>query len=79
MCINVCSTDTQLELDAVIAAAASAGVKAVPSRHWSHGGAGAVALAEAVIEACAEPCNFKFLYPLDLPIADKIRCRCPSS
>jgi formyltetrahydrofolate synthetase len=74
VCINVCSTDTQAELDAVVAAAASVGVKAVPSRHWSHGGAGAVALAHAVIEACDAPSNFKFLYPLDLPIADKIRC-----
>ena len=73
VCINVCATDTQSELDAVVAAAAAAGVKAVPSRHWSQGGAGAVALAHAVIEACAQPSNFKFLYALDLPIADKIR------
>ena len=73
VCINVCSTDTQPELDAVIASAASVGVKAVPSRHWSHGGAGAVPLAHAVIEACALPSDFKFLYPLELPIADKIR------
>jgi formyltetrahydrofolate synthetase len=73
VCINVCATDTQSELDAVVAAAASVGVKAVPSRHWSLGGAGAVDLANAVIEACAQQSNFKFLYALDLPIADKIR------
>jgi formyltetrahydrofolate synthetase len=73
VCINVCSTDTQPELDAVIASAAAVGVKAVPSRHWSQGGAGAVPLANAVIEACDLPSKFKFLYPLELPIADKIR------
>jgi methylenetetrahydrofolate dehydrogenase (NADP+)/methenyltetrahydrofolate cyclohydrolase/formyltetrahydrofolate synthetase len=79
VCINVCSSDTQSEIDAVVAAAASVGVKAVPSHHWSQGGAGAVRLAEAVIEACHAPSNFKYLYPLDLPIADKIRLQLSSS
>ena len=35
-------------------------------------GAGAKDLAEAVIKVCEQPTNFKFLYPLDLPIEEKI-------
>ncbi|MBT9169040.1 MAG: Formate--tetrahydrofolate ligase [Syntrophomonadaceae bacterium] len=30
------------------------------------------ALAEAVVKAANKPNNFKFLYPLDIPIKDKI-------
>lgn len=45
---------------------------AVVSNHWEKGGAGAVALATAVEGACAEPSDFKFLYPLDLTVKEKI-------
>jgi formyltetrahydrofolate synthetase len=44
----------------------------VVTNHWEEGGAGAVELAKAVIEAADEPSNFKFLYPLDLSIKEKI-------
>jgi len=37
------------------------------------GGQGAVPLAECVIRACKENSNFRFLYPLDIPLKDKIR------
>ncbi len=50
---------------------------AVESTHWSDGGAGAIPLAQQVIKACqSTPSpnpNFQLLYPLDIPIADKIR------
>jgi len=36
-------------------------------------GKGATSLAEAVIKACSQPSSFKFLYPLELSIEDKIR------
>jgi formate--tetrahydrofolate ligase len=42
------------------------------SRHWLKGGDGAIELAEAVVDACKEKPNFKFLYELDMPIADRI-------
>jgi formyltetrahydrofolate synthetase len=38
----------------------------------AHGGKGAVALAQAVAEACKKPNNFKFLYPLNISIKEKI-------
>jgi formyltetrahydrofolate synthetase len=40
--------------------------------HWAKGGAGSVDLAQAVVEACEKPKAFKFLYPDDMPIRDKI-------
>src|SRR5881227_3705483 len=39
---------------------------------FEQGGAGAAALAEAVVAAADEPSTFDFLYPLDAPIEDKI-------
>src|ERR1700675_3673813 len=39
---------------------------------FTHGGAGASALAEAVVAASEESSSFDYLYPLDAPIEDKI-------
>ncbi len=47
-------------------------VAAVKSTHWADGGQGAAALAEAVVEACEKPSDFKFLYPLEWTIKQKI-------
>ena len=46
---------------------------AVVSRVWAEGGAGGIDLAKAVIDVTEnEPSDFKFLYPLDAPIKEKI-------
>ena len=45
---------------------------AVTAKHWAEGGAGAVELANAVVEACNRPPSFQFLYPLDMPIKEKL-------
>ncbi len=45
---------------------------AVVSNHWAKGGAGARDLAEAVIAICEGESDFKFLYDVKLPIAEKI-------
>lgn len=101
--INRFATDTDAEIAAVKAAALEAGaLAAVEANHWALGGAGAVDLAKAVIEACetarssssssaaaststgaaaggggaagpSSPSGFRFLYPLDMAIEDKIR------
>jgi formate--tetrahydrofolate ligase len=42
------------------------------SRHWARGGEGAIDLAEAVVDACAQKSEFRFLYPLDMPLKDRI-------
>lgn len=36
--------------------------------HHARGGEGAKDLGEAVIKACQQPTQFKFLYPLDISI-----------
>jgi formate--tetrahydrofolate ligase len=71
--INVFTHDMQKEIDAIkeIALAANA-VGVAVARHFAEGGAGAAELAEMVVEACNQPNDFKFLYPLDWPIKKKI-------
>ncbi|MEW5988725.1 MAG: formate--tetrahydrofolate ligase, partial [Chloroflexota bacterium] len=72
--INRFKYDTPAEIDLVRRQAEAAGAyAAVPTNHWAEGGAGAIALAEAVVDACEQANHFDFLYPLDLPIKDKIR------
>jgi formyltetrahydrofolate synthetase len=71
--VNRFATDTDAEVEMVRRAAIAAGAEdAVMSDHWAEGGAGAVALAAAVIAACAKPGNFRFLYPLEWDIKKKI-------
>ncbi|EPQ58117.1 FTHFS-domain-containing protein [Gloeophyllum trabeum ATCC 11539] len=75
--INQFSSDTPAELKLVEELSLAGGADAaVASNHWAEGGAGAVALAQAVISACESPSNFKFLYDLNLPIDKKIDIIC---
>ena len=72
--INVFPTDTPAEIEAVREAALAAGARdAVIATHFTDGGAGAEALAEAVWEAAqiGAP-DFRFLYPDDAPLVEKI-------
>ncbi len=71
--VNRFKTDTDGEVDLVRRLAVAAGAEdAVRSNHWAEGGAGAVDLGKAVVEACRKPRNFHFLYPLEMSIKDKI-------
>jgi methylenetetrahydrofolate dehydrogenase (NADP+)/methenyltetrahydrofolate cyclohydrolase/formyltetrahydrofolate synthetase len=71
--INRFQYDTPAEIALLKKIAEEAGAyAAVPSNHWAEAGAGAVELAEAVIDACEQPSNFSFLYPLELSIKEKI-------
>ena len=75
--VNSFATDTQAEVELVRQGAVEAGAEdAVVARHWMEGGEGAIALAEAVIKAAEKPSHFKFLYPLDLSIKEKIETIC---
>ena len=75
--INSFKDDTPAEVELVRQAAVDAGADdAVVARHWMDGGEGAIKLAEAVIKAAEKPTNFKFLYPLDLSIKEKIEIIC---
>lgn len=71
--INAFPADTEAEIALVRAAAVAAGaVECAVSRVFAAGGAGGQELAEAVVRAAAMPRDFRFLYPLDAPIKEKI-------
>jgi formate--tetrahydrofolate ligase len=42
------------------------------SEHWLKGGEGALELTDAVTDACEEKADFKFLYPLELPLRERV-------
>jgi formyltetrahydrofolate synthetase len=71
--VNRFTSDTDYEIELVRKAAVDAGAEeAVMSNHWAEGGAGAVDLAKAVMEACRKAGDFRFLYPLEWDIKKKI-------
>jgi methylenetetrahydrofolate dehydrogenase (NADP+)/methenyltetrahydrofolate cyclohydrolase/formyltetrahydrofolate synthetase len=75
--VNSFAADTQAEVDLVRAAALEAGAEdSVVCTHWMEGGKGAEKLAEAVVKAAEKPVNFRFLYPLDISIKQKIETIC---
>ena len=72
--VNKFPSDTREELEAVRKLALQHGAFAAEvNEGFERGGEGATALAEAVIEAADQPSSFEFAYPLDAPIAEKIR------
>jgi len=72
VCINHFYTDTDNEVKTVRRLAEAAGAKVALSKHWQYGGDGALEFADAVVEACNEPNDFKFLYELETPLRKRI-------
>jgi formate--tetrahydrofolate ligase len=71
--VNNFPTDTEKEIDALRELAGGAGAETVVvNRAFGEGGAGAVELAEAVVEACEQPSSFRLLTPDGTPIRDQI-------
>ncbi len=71
--INRFTTDRDTEIDAVKKIAKENGAfDVVLSELWEKGSHGGKDLAEAVIRAAKEPARFRYLYPLGIPIKDKI-------
>jgi formyltetrahydrofolate synthetase len=71
--VNRFKDDTNAEVELVRGMAKASGAEdAVVSNHWAEGGAGAVDLGRAVIDACEKPHKFRFLYSLDKSIKEKI-------
>ncbi len=71
--INLFPTDTAREIEAVREASLAAGaLDAVTSDHHARGGEGALELAKAVVRAAEGPGAMEFLYPLEMPIREKI-------
>jgi methylenetetrahydrofolate dehydrogenase (NADP+)/methenyltetrahydrofolate cyclohydrolase/formyltetrahydrofolate synthetase len=75
--VNGFKDDTDAEMEMVREYSEGEGAyAAVKSTHWADAGAGAKELAQAVVEACEQPSDFKFLYPLDWTIKQKIEHIC---
>ncbi len=72
VCINAFYTDTKDEINAVRRLCEQAGARVAVSEHWLKGGEGALEFADAVIDACNEENDFKFLYDLDTPLRKRI-------
>lgn len=72
VCINAFYTDTDNEIKLVKRICEEAGARVAVSKHWQFGGDGALELADAVIDACEEPNNFKFLYEIETPLRHRI-------
>jgi formate--tetrahydrofolate ligase len=72
--VNKFPTDTPDELELVQKLALEHGAYAAEvNTAFENGGAGATALAEAVVAAADEPNEFDYAYALDAPIEEKIR------
>ena len=72
VCINSFHTDTKEEIAMVRKAAEAAGARCALSEHWLKGGDGALELADAVKEACEEKNDFKFLYPMEMKLRERV-------
>lgn len=72
--INRFKTDTAKEIALVKKKAIAAGaMDCLVSEVWAKGGKGALDLAKALVSAADQKNHFKFLYPLDMPIREKIK------
>lgn len=72
VCINAFHTDTKAEIAMVRKAAEAAGARCALSEHWLKGGDGALELADAVMDACNQKNDIKFLYPLEMKLRERV-------
>lgn len=71
--LNRFPTDTDAEIACVETECERLGVRAVLSTVWAEGGKGGEALAREVVRLCGEErADFRFAYPDDMPLAEKI-------
>jgi formyltetrahydrofolate synthetase len=71
--VNRFATDTEKEIGFLTQKVKALGADCAVSEVFSKGSKGGLDLARAVINAAACPKKFKFLYPLDMPIKEKIK------
>jgi formyltetrahydrofolate synthetase len=72
VCINRFNTDSNAEIAVIKKAAEKAGARAAESNHWLKGGEGALELTDAILDACKEDNQFKFLYPMEMKLRDRV-------
>ena len=74
--LNQFDTDTPEEIELVKKFCSDLGVELSISEAYLKGGVGAVALASKVVDMCNKENDFKFLYDVTLPVANKIDILC---
>lgn len=72
--VNRFGSDSEEELETVREYAREKGIPAEVVDVWGQGGGGAVALAERVWQEAQRPSRATPLYPLEMPLEEKIRC-----
>lgn len=72
VCINSYESDTKEEVALIKRSVESEGVRVAASNHWLKGGEGALDLADAVIDACNEESSFQYLYPMEMPLRERV-------
>ena len=72
VCINAFHFDSKEEHDLVRRVCEAEGARVAVSKHWQFGGEGALEFADAVMDACKEKPKFKFLYPNELPLRQRV-------
>jgi formate--tetrahydrofolate ligase len=70
--INRFDTDTPAELELLESRVNALGVDVVLASHWADGGAGAVALANAVVDLCDRPTEMTFVYEDSMSLWEKV-------
>jgi len=72
VCINHFNTDTKEEIKLAKKMCEQAGARVAVSQHWLKGGEGALELTDAILDACNEKVDFRFLYELSTPLRKRI-------
>jgi formate--tetrahydrofolate ligase len=71
--VNHRTHDTEAEVALLMDRVAKLGCKVVIAKHWADGGKGAAEVAKHVVELCQQPSNFKFVYPDEMPLWEKMK------
>ncbi len=72
VCINHFYTDTDNEVKLIKDRVQALDARVAVSKHWEKGGAGAIELAEAVVDACEDEPKLNFLYKDETPLKERI-------
>ncbi|MFO0116015.1 MAG: formate--tetrahydrofolate ligase [Betaproteobacteria bacterium] len=71
--VNQRTHDTEAEVALLMDRVGKLGCKVVMAKHWADGGKGAAEVAKEVVALCEQPSNFKFVYPDEMPLWDKMK------
>src|SRR5215475_1988324 len=71
--INRRAEDSEREIELLIERIAPHGVRVVPATHFAEGGRGALELAREVVRLTEEPSRFRFVYPDNATLWDKMK------